>query len=154
MRGLAMETDTLTERFIPTEEFPNRIVAVVADKAYPLDEITTAIKNCPWDDVIWVYRDRDTVAQTAFEECGIDAVKMPLNPYWQAKPSPKTTYDKSAGYDLRRSVREFEMMYGCTHVLVFRNAASNVSKHWEGRISPRAAITIMQYTPKKEGKKK
>lgn len=142
MRGVAMETETLTGRFIPTEEFGNRIVAVVADKAYPLEEITKAIKDCPWDDVIWVYRDRDTVAQTAFDMLEIDAVKMPLNDHW-----------KGETYDLRRNVREFEMMYGCTHVLVFRNAASDVSKHWEGRATPRAAITIMQHTPRR-GKKK
>lgn len=138
-----METEALTGRYIPTEEFGNRIVAVVADKSYPLDEITKAIKDCPWDDVIWVYRDRDTVAAAAFEEAGIDAVKVPLNGYWQRKDA----------YDLRRSVREFEMMYGCTNVLVFRNASSDVSKHWVGRISPRAAITIMQHTPRRVKKK-
>ena len=141
MRGLAMETEALTA-WIETDEFPNKIVAVVADKTYPLEEITKAIKDCPWEDVIWVYRERDTVAEAAFEECGIDAVKIPLNGYWHRK----------GDYDVRRSVREFEMMYGCTNILVFRNAASNVSKHWEGRVTPRAAITVIQYTPKR-GKK-
>lgn len=137
-----METEELSGRYIPTDEFPNRIVALVVDKTFPLDRVTDAIKGCPWDDVIWVYRDRDTVAAAALEELGIDAVCVPLNPHW-----------KGDTYDLRRNVREFEMMYGCTNVLVFRNCASNVSKHWEGRISPRAAITIIEYQPK-GGKKK
>ena len=143
MRGLAIESDVLIDRFIPTEEFPNKIVALVVDKGFPLDRVVEALKECPWPDVVWCYRDRDTVAAQAFEDAGIDAVCVPLNPHWQAKDS----------YDLRRSVREFEIMYGCTNVLVFRNCSSAVSKHWEGRVSPRAAITIIEYQPKGAKKK-
>jgi hypothetical protein len=141
MRGLAMESDQLSE-YIPTDTFPNRIVALVVDKTFPLERVVTALKDCPWEDVIWCYRDRDTVAAVALEELGIEGVRVPLNGHW-----------KGEKYDLRRSVREFEMMYGCTNVLVFRNCASDVSKHWEGRYSPRAAITIIEYQPK-GGKKK
>lgn len=136
-----MEDAALSE-WIPTEEFPNKIVALVVDKGFPLDRVVEAIKECPWE-AVWCYRDRDTVAEQALADAGIEAVRVPLNPHW-----------KGETYDLRRNVREFEMMYGCTHVIVFRNCASSVSKHWEGRISPRAAITIVEYQPKRGGKKK
>jgi hypothetical protein len=134
MRGLAMEWDEWT----PSEQFPNQIVSVICDKGAPFEDVKKAIEACPWDDVCWVHRERDMVAEQVFADLGIEAVKMPLNPW-----------HKTDRVDNRRFVREFDMMYGSTHILVFRNEKSDVSKHWLNRLSPRAEIHVFPWRPKK-----
>lgn len=181
MRGLAIEFVYPGEQdgsaWIPTEDFPNKVVAIVCDQKFPLARITEAILECPWEDVVWVYRDRDSVAKEAFRECEIDAVEIPLNPGWRVKRAltfigplnARAKRDKDGAFiewvvesrptagdsvfDFRREKREFEFMYGCTHVLVFRVTSSDVSKHWDGRRSPRGAITIIEHLPKGAKKK-
>lgn len=157
MRGLALEVS----EWLPTEEFPNKVAAVIADRTFPIETIVEAIQACPWDDVVWVFRDRDDVARQALADAGVDAIALPLNPHWEVKtkspfvgplPEGKRRGTETITYhDSRRQTREFEMHYGCTHVLVFRNPSSDVSKHWVDRPSARAVIHIVE--PPKGAKK-
>lgn len=131
LRGFALEIGDWID------QYPNEVIAVVCDASYPLDEVKGAIETCPFTPAVWVIRDRDRVAKQAFEELGIDPVVVPLNDWY-----------KNEKVDVRRVIREGELMMGCTHILVFR--ASEASSKWVGRPSARADIRIVGDAPKKK----
>jgi hypothetical protein len=135
MRGWAIE---FREPFIET--FENEVVGLIVDESYPdHDDVVEALKTCPWE-AVWVIRDRDARSLQACLAAGIEPVIAPLNPY----------YKVGTHTDQRRVMRECEMMYGCTRIIVFRNKGSEVSKHWIDRASPRAEITVIEKGAKKK----
>jgi hypothetical protein len=138
MRGLAIEV----KDWIPSDEFGNHVVGLIVDKEYPQSDVIDALRTCPWNDACWVIRENDRLALHACSEAGIEPVTIGLNPYF-----------KVGNTDVRSVMRECELLYGCTHVLVFRNMSSSVSAHWENRHSPRAQIHVVPYG-KAKGRKR
>lgn len=168
MRGLAID---FGEGWIDSGEFGNEVVAVICDQGFPQEKITEMLLTCPWEEVVWVIRDSDRTARAAFEAADMPYLCIPLNPFYKvvnpgdsvsiefkettlddgtvhqtALKKPKVTYpDSQVLFDGRGAKRECEFMYGCTHVLVFRNLSSAVSAHWAGRASPRAKVNIIEH---------
>ena len=136
MRGLAIE---VKEPWLDSEDFENEVIGLIVDKEYPQADVIDALRTCPWEDAVWVIRKDDRLALSACTKVGIEPVRFGLNPYY-----------KSDRFDRREMMRECDMMYGCTRILVFHVKSSNVNKHWYSRISARAKIHIVAHGKEKK----
>jgi len=127
MRGWAIEVG----EWLP--EFDNEVVGVVVESDFPQRRlIADTISECPWE-CVWVARATDELARDALNSAGKEHVVAGLNPFW-----------KNEKKDVRSLMRECEMLYGCTFILVFARKKGQYKKIWRERPSARAKITVIE----------
>lgn len=98
------------------DEFPNHVVAVIADRSFPEPGfITEVLKTAPEDAVIVVryVNKQDMPILQAVLAAGRDPVLVSPHSYWQ-------------GHDWW----EGEILNTCSRVLVFRDKASDAKSGW------------------------
>ena len=98
------------------DDFPNHVIAVLADRNFPEPEfITETLKSAPDDAVVLVrfVNKQDMPVLQAVMAAGYDPVVVGPHPYWK---------------DL--SWRDTELLNTCSRVLVFRDAASDAKQEW------------------------
>jgi hypothetical protein len=93
------------------EPYERQVVGVVCSSSFPDPELVkTAIQRgqAHDPDTVWVVRRQDKVAEGALQELGLDYLPLALNPYW-----------KMPEHDVRRIMREQELMSCCSMIVVF-----------------------------------
>ena len=99
------------------DDFPNHVIAVVADRSFPEPQyITEVLKSAPEDAVIVVryVNKQDMPILQAVLAAGRDPVVVGPHPYWS----------KIDGW------RDAELLNTCSRVLVFRDQASDAKLSW------------------------
>jgi hypothetical protein len=99
------------------DDFPNHVIAVLADRSYPEPEhITEILRSAPGDAVVLVrfVNKLDLPILQAVTAAGYDPVVVGPHPHWK-------------GID---GWRDTELLNTCSRVLVFRDSSSDAKLSW------------------------
>lgn len=98
------------------DDFPNHVIAVLADRTFPEPEfITETLKTAPKDAVVLVryVNKEDMPILQAVIAAGIDPVIVSPHKYWQGL-----------------AWRDTELLNTCSRILVFRDGKSDAKLSW------------------------
>ncbi len=140
MRGYAQDIAPANG---PAAPFEGQVVGVVCASSFPdPDLIRTAIQRgqAHDEDTTWVVRRQDKVAEAALAELDLEAVSLALNPYW-----------KMPEHDVRRIMREQEMMACCSMVVVFTTPETSTLKPFTDKVGLRN-VRVIERGKKKSAK--
>lgn len=157
MRGWAIEVGGT---FI--DEFENPVIGIACDGSFPEPaRVLHIVSQAPGDAVI-VVRESDKVAREVLDSIGMEYVVAGLCPWWKREeklpihgpllPGARRKFSKDVIYDFRSRNRIFEMLYGCTEILWFKDVNSKTSD-FDVEVSPRAKVYRIEGGKKKRRKK-
>lgn len=145
MRGWAIDLDVTR----PMEE--GCCIGVVASSEYPETGLMTEVlaKGLEkYPEATWVVRDKDRLVLWACQQVGIDPIKVPLNPAYKHPDA----WREGRTVDNRRTARDFEFLFGCEQIVVFKSAASSTLDsliEWGSRPGVPASLHIVERGKKK-----
>lgn len=123
----------------------NPVIGVIATKNFEhVDFVRSTIERGSQANpgALWVRTETDSVAGKVFDDLDLPYVSLPLNPHW-----------KGEGYDLRRTMRDVEMLR-CDHLLVFQNPGA--TGQWKDRLDSglHDCLRVVEHgDPKKRAKR-
>lgn len=131
-------------------------IGVVCSSEYPEPELIAKVVSkgkAKWPEATWVIRAKDALAAWACEQAGIEPIKADLNPAFKHTDA----WNPERNVDNRRTARDFDLLFGCQQIVVFKNLASaslDPFIEWGNRPGVPATLHVIERGTKKKQARK